>query len=99
MILSGAGGTGKTQIIKAVVRLAKLVYGRQRGKYGPVVVVAPSGSAAANAGGYTHQHVLGINHHSNHNSSISQEAVSALQKSLEGVRIIILGEGKEREIT
>ena len=91
MVLSGAGGTGKTEIIKAAILLAKQLYGRQRGEYGPVVVVAPSGSAAANAGGYTFQHVLGQNHHSNFQSQLTQETISMLQKRLEGLKVIIFG--------
>ena len=52
MVVMGPGGVGKTEIIKAAVRLAKIKYGRTLGKYGPVIVVAPSGSSAANAGTY-----------------------------------------------
>lgn len=50
MIITGPGGTGKTELIHAIVRLAKILFGRTAGKYGPVIVLAPSGAAAANAG-------------------------------------------------
>ena len=52
LVVTGAGGTGKTEIIHATVRLSKLTFGKTRGKYGPVIVVAPSGAAASNAGAY-----------------------------------------------
>jgi len=50
LILSGQGGTGKTHIIRATILLCRLKYGRTRGKHGPIVVIAPSGCAAYNAG-------------------------------------------------
>jgi hypothetical protein len=50
-IMSGEGGVGKTEVIKATVLEAKIVYGKTGGFFGPVVVVAPTGAAACNVGG------------------------------------------------
>jgi len=50
MVVMGPGGAGKTEIIKAIVLRSKIRYGRTCGKYGPAIVVGPSGSSAANAG-------------------------------------------------
>jgi hypothetical protein len=50
-VMSGEGGVGKTEVIKATILEAKIVYGKTGGFFGPVVVVAPTGSAACNVGG------------------------------------------------
>jgi hypothetical protein len=50
LVVTGPAGTGKTEIIYATVRRTKILYGRTLGMYGPVIVLAPSGSVAANGG-------------------------------------------------
>ena len=48
MYIAGVGGTGKTHVVKAILRLFELL-GRSR----EVLVGAPTGAAALNIGGYT----------------------------------------------
>lgn len=53
MFLSGEGGTGKSHVLHAIIKHARIKWGRTAGCYGPVLVVAPTGNAAYNVGGYT----------------------------------------------
>jgi hypothetical protein len=92
MIVTGAGGTGKTEIIHATVRLAKILFGRTPSDFGPIVVVAPSGAAAANAGGYTWQYMTFTNEGSTFKSTLNAQFDSDMQKKLEGLEVIIFDE-------
>jgi hypothetical protein len=56
MYLGGMGGTGKSQVIKALIELFK-----KRGEAHRFVVLAPSGTAAALLNGATYHSFLGIN--------------------------------------
>ncbi|KAJ3764375.1 P-loop containing nucleoside triphosphate hydrolase protein, partial [Lentinula raphanica] len=56
MYIGGMGGTGKSQVVKAVLQLFTL----QNRRYA-VVVVAPTGNAASLLGGSTYHYLLGIN--------------------------------------
>ncbi|KAJ3820792.1 hypothetical protein F5880DRAFT_1487394, partial [Lentinula raphanica] len=56
MYIGGMGGTGKSQVIKAILKLFTL----QERRYA-IVVVAPTGNAAALLGGSTYHYLLGIN--------------------------------------
>ena len=48
MYIAGVGGTGKTHVVKAILRLFELL-----GRSHEIMVGAPTGSAALNIGGYT----------------------------------------------
>ena len=56
MYIGGMAGTGKSQVLKAVIRLFEL-----RNECHRFVVVAPTGSAAALLGGSTYHSMFGIN--------------------------------------
>jgi hypothetical protein len=55
MFMSGEGGCGKSYVIEAIDMLGRLMFGKGRGKYGPIVKWAPTGSSGYNIGGCTWQ--------------------------------------------
>jgi hypothetical protein len=55
MHLGGVGGTGKSQVIRALISFFE-----RRGEAHRFLVLAPTGTAAAHLGGYTYHSVLGI---------------------------------------
>jgi len=82
MYLGGMGGTGKTQVIKAL-----MCFFEQRGELHRIIAVAPTGSAAALIGGSTYHSVFGI--HENYNS---KKTLSDVKARLDGVDYIFFDE-------
>jgi hypothetical protein len=66
MYIGGMGGTGKSQVLKALSHFFAV-----RSEVHRFVVVAPTGNAAALLGGSTYHSMFGINEHSG-NSNFSQ---------------------------
>jgi len=56
MYIGGMGGTGKSRVIKALISFFE-----SRNESHRIIVVAPTGNAAALIGGHTYHSVLGIN--------------------------------------
>jgi len=94
MVVTGPGGTGKTELIHATVTLARLLFGRTLGTggYGPVIVIAPSGSSAANAGGYTWQWAAHATHQSTYKAGLGIDFDSKMQLEFDGLEVIIFDE-------
>lgn len=84
MYLGGMAGTGKSQVIKAVTKFFEDI-----GQLGQVVLLAPTGSAAANIGGSTYHSYLAINEH---NRQLSQTSLARLRQKIEKVRYIFIDE-------
>ena len=86
MYLGGMGGTGKSQVIKALMSFFK-----HRNESHRFVVLAPTGTAAALLGGSTYHSFLGIR---SGNTSAKNESVtiSQLRGRVEGVDYIFLDE-------
>ena len=86
MYLGGMGGTGKSQVLKALVEFFK-----ERNESHRIMILAPTGSAAALLNGSTYHSVLGINSegHQTKNESTSQRNV---RERLDGVDYIFLDE-------
>jgi len=82
MYLDGMSGTGKSQVIKALMHFFK-----QRNELYCIVVLGPTGSSAALINGSTYHSFLGINHSENSANKIAQ-----LQARLEGVVYIFIDE-------
>jgi hypothetical protein len=82
MYLGGMAGTGKSQVIKALIR-----YFTKRNESHRILVVAPTGNAAALIGGYTYHSILGINDRSSTSTSISN-----IRERLDGVDYMFLDE-------
>jgi hypothetical protein len=85
MYLGGMGGTGKSQVIKALIDLFKNI--KETHKF---LVVAPTGSAAALLGGSTYHSVLGIKNKEDDYGNATDQA--RIKSNLDGVEYIFLDE-------
>ena len=94
MAISGEAGTGKSYVAKAIYLCSKLRFGKTNTQIGPVLVVAPTGTAAYNINGFTWQSAL--NKAKNDKGSvlkkISQETADKLQGKLDGLQVVIIDE-------
>jgi hypothetical protein len=84
MYIGGIGGTGKSQVIKAISE-----FFRRHGEGFRFIIVAPTGSAAALLGGATYHSVLGINEKT---GSISAKQLTQVRTRLKGVDYMFLDE-------
>lgn len=82
MYIGGMGGTGKSQVIKALISFFS-----KRKESHRMLILAPTGSAAALLGGYTYHSALGINDHTSGAKNISQ-----VRARLEGVDYVFIDE-------
>ena len=91
MHLGGMGGTGKTQVIKALISMFD-----QRQENHRFIVLAPTGTAAALLNGSTYHSILGIrsSYNSGEEESIKNEnsIIKEVQERLEGVDYIFIDE-------
>ena len=85
MYVGGMAGTGKSQVLRA---LSKLFF--QRKELYRLLILAPTGSAAALLGGSTYHSALGISSDSDRLSSTTQ--LSQIKSRLLGVQYIFLDE-------
>ena len=85
MHIGGMGGTGKTQVLKALVEFFRVKNESHR-----FVVVAPTGSAAALLAGSTYHYMFGIN--DNIDDRISNVQLAQVKSRLEGVQYVFLDE-------
>jgi len=83
MYLGGMGGTGKSQVIKALIH-----FFNTRNKSHQFLVLAPTASAAALLNGSTYHSILGINQR----NSTSAKSLAQIRVNLEGVNYIFLDE-------
>ncbi len=83
MYLGGMAGTGKSQVLKAVTKFFEDI-----GQSGQIVLLAPTGSAAALIGGSTYHSYLGIME----NRKLSQTTMSKLRQKVEKVKYIFIDE-------
>jgi hypothetical protein len=84
MNIAGMAGTGKSQVLKALVQFFKLKKESHR-----FIIVAPTGSAAALLQGSTYHSVFGINSDGKQISSIQ---LAQVKERLEGVHYVFLDE-------
>ena len=84
MYLGGMGGTGKSQVLKALVEIFK-----DRNELHRIIIIAPTGSAAALLNGSTYHSVLNIGSDRTRNDVTSQ---SNVRERLDGVDYIFLDE-------
>lgn len=89
-VISGEGGSGKSHIIRSIVLAAKIQYGKTPGMYGSVLVVAPTGCAAYNAGGVTWQSALSVQEGGT--QSITEALSIRLQARLAGLEVLVFDE-------
>ena len=84
MNIAGMAGTGKSQVLKALVHFFKL-----RNESHRFIIVAPTGSAAALLQGSTYHSVFGINSDGKHISGIQ---LAQVKERLLGVHYVFLDE-------
>ncbi|KAF5343722.1 hypothetical protein D9758_016521 [Tetrapyrgos nigripes] len=89
MYLGGMGGTGKSQVIKALKGLFEA-----RNEHYRFICLAPTGTAAAILNGATYHSVLGIRNNNNKEAGFLHESASIkqVQEKLRGVEYIFLDE-------
>ncbi|KAK0442071.1 hypothetical protein EV421DRAFT_1710922 [Armillaria borealis] len=85
MYIGGMGGTGKTRVLQALV-----AYFKALGESYCLVVVAPTGTAAALIGGSTYHYMFGINDARGDN--ISNKLLSEVKSRLNGVDYVFFDE-------
>jgi hypothetical protein len=93
LIVTGAGGTGKSFLIHTIVKYSNYYFGSSKS----TLVMAPTGVAAYNIGGTTIHQGLGLvvqseNMNNNESEHASQASISRLEKSLVDVKLIIIDE-------
>ena len=87
MYIGGMGGTGKSQVIKALISLFN-----KRKEAHQIMILAPTGSAAALLNGSTYHSALGINNEQRKNQGNEHSILAQLRARLEGVEYIFLDE-------
>ena len=60
MFISGAGGTGKTYLLKMIKEYSRLKFGKQEGLYGAALAMGPTGCSSHIMEGFTYHSVLSI---------------------------------------
>ncbi len=85
MYLGGMAGTGKSQVLKAVTKFFEDI-----GQSGQIVLLAHTGSAAAQIGGSTYHSYLGFNDKNTQQSSTS--TIARLHQKIEKVKYIFIDE-------
>ncbi|KAF9549156.1 hypothetical protein CPC08DRAFT_613645, partial [Agrocybe pediades] len=85
MYIGGMGGTGKTQVLKAISALFD-----KRGESRRLLIMAPTGTAAALLGGSTYHYILGMREGAN--DTISPKMISQVKERLEGVDFVFFDE-------
>ena len=83
MYLGGMGGTGKSQVIKALKRFFE-----KRNEAHRMIILAPTGTAAAIVGGFTYHSILGINERMSGKPSEYEK----IRENLRGVEYIFIDE-------
>ena len=85
MYIGGMGGTGKTQVLKAIATLLE-----RRGEKHRLIVMAPTGTAAALLGGSTYHYILGMRE--GDNNKLTAKRMVQIKERLEGVDLIFFDE-------
>src|SRR5271163_1412796 len=80
MYLGGMGGTGKSQVIKALI-----AFFEKRKEAHRIMILAPTGSAAALLNGSTYHSALGICNDDKNNQRSEHSTLAQLRARLEGV--------------
>ena len=90
MFVSGEGGTGKSRLIADVAENTRLIFGKTKGLFGSVLIMAPTATAASGISGFTWQSVLKKSRYKNKGKSIKK--LQTIGNNLKGVKLIITDE-------
>lgn len=85
--ISGGAGNGKSFIIQTIIEYVRLHYGKNKGLYGSVLALAPTGCAASNIGGFTWQSALGCGRQKRSKKRVSGTYLSNAKASEVGSHI------------
>ncbi len=83
MYLGGMAGTGKSQVIKAVTKFFSEI-----GQSGQIVLLAPTGSAAAMIGGSTYHSFLGVGD----NRKMSLTRLAKIREKIGNIKYVFIDE-------
>ena len=92
--ISGEGGTGKSEVTKAIIAKLRIHYGKVEGRFGSVIVGGPTGNSAYNIGGSTWHSIFGKSSQGRitSKSTITNERLLKLQTDGLGSKILVLEE-------
>jgi len=93
--ITGGAGVGKSEYIKCLIEKVRLYFGKQRGLYGSVIIMGPTGGSAHHIGGFTWQSLLGKGFDissKSQNCFLSQEKAEEIYNRIRGVKLIIIDE-------
>ena len=90
MFISGEGGTGKSTLINLIRLYSRIHFGHDGTKYGPVLVVAPTGVAANNIDGSTIDHACFTWQYNKHESDV--HFLAKIQNVLGCIKVLIIDE-------
>ncbi len=85
MFIGGMGGTGKTQVLKALIRYFDI-----RGESHRLTRVAPTGTASSLIGGSTYHYMFGINEFTK--GEISKKTLGEVKGRMDGVEYVFFDE-------
>ena len=91
-LVSGKGGTGKTQIIKVIKLFVQTVFGKVEGSVGCCAIRAPTGPAAFNVGGDTWQSLFHRGHTKLAKKKTDIKGVKDLRDRFKGLQLLMFDE-------
>jgi hypothetical protein len=91
-LVSGEGGTGKTQIMKVLKLWCDTLYGKVQGDVGCCTIAAPTGPAAFNVGGDTWQSLFRRGHSKHVRTSADVKGVKILRDRFNGLQLLMFDE-------
>jgi hypothetical protein len=91
-LVSGEGGTGKTQIMKVIKLFVQTVYGKVEGSIGCCAIGAPTGPAAFNVGGDTWQSLFHRGHTKLAKKKTDIKGVKDLRDRFKGLQLLMFDE-------
>ena len=92
--VSGGAGVGKSEYIKCATEITRIFHGKQPGRYGSVLILAPTGCSARNVGGYTWQSALGRGRNEKAKKDqyafLNQQKAQEVYNNIRGVKLIVI---------
>ncbi|KAK0197647.1 hypothetical protein F5146DRAFT_872538, partial [Armillaria mellea] len=85
MYIGGMGGTGKTQVLRALIKYFEL-----RDESHRLIRVAPTGTAASLVGGSTYHYMFGINEFTK--GEVSKKSLGEVKDRTDGVEYVFFDE-------
>lgn len=94
--ITGGAGVGKSEVLKCIIEMTRLHFGKCPGLYGSVLIMGPTGAAAHHINGFTWQSVClkgkDEKYKKNQSRYLSQSKAEKLYNHIKGVKWIVLDE-------